>query len=391
MDEPKYAIVFSTADWDAPYWTNKQHTTVQLAKEGYQVLYVESIGLRTPKLSSGRDLSRMARRLRRAVMGTREVEAGIWVLSPLVIPLAHHSPFVRVFNRNMLKFALRRFLRKYSFGKPMIWTYHPFMLDAIEGIVTGPIVYHCVDDLSAVPGIDSENFKSEERRLLKVAKTVFTTSKVLEGLCSVYNGNVHNFQNVVDMEHFGQALDSGPTPKDLELIPIPRLVYIGALSNYKVDFKLLYDVADQKPDWHFILIGEEIEGQSNQIVRRLKNLSNVHFLGYRPYQILPDYLRGMNVALLPTLINDYTRAMFPMKYFEYLAAGVPVVSTQLDFTRQHRDGLVVADGVDEFIQGIEWQLSRGRLSTQEAYSFVTDNTWGARLKKMLKIVETTKL
>lgn len=289
-----------------------------VGKRRLPILYVESIGLRTPKISSGRDLARMARRLTKGIMGTREVGNCIRVFSPIVIPLAHHSPFVRAFNKNILNFALKRFLRKYSFIKPMILTYHPFMLDAIEGIVTGPIIYHCVDNLSAVTGINPENFKKEEQRLLNVAKAVFTTSKVLEGMCSIYNSSVHHFPNVVDLEHFGQSLRDSPVPQDLERIPSPRICYIGALSDYKVDFELLYDVANHRSDWQLILIGEEIEGQSNQILRRLKSLSNVHFLGYRPYQTLPDYLRGMDVALLPTLINDYTRAMFPMKYFEWL-------------------------------------------------------------------------
>jgi len=118
----------------------------------------------------------------------------------------------------------------------------------------------------------------------------------------------------------------------------------------------------------------------------MKRLPNVHFLGYRSYRELPEYLRGFDVALLPTLINGYTRAMFPMKYFEYLAAGVPVVSTPLDFTRQHREGLVVADGVEAFVQTIEKQLGLGRFTKEEVQSFVADNTWSERLKKMLKIV-----
>lgn len=389
MAESKSVIVFSTADWDAPYWTNKQHMTVALAQEGYRVLYVESMGLRTPKLSSGRDLARMGRRLKKSIEGFREVQDGIWILSPLVIPFAHHSSFVRAFNKKTLSDAIKKFLREHSFDKPLIWTYHPFMLDAIKGVEMGPIVYHCVDELSAVPGIDSAAFKKEERRLLKAAKVVFTTSPALESMCSAHNGNVHNFPNVADVGHFGRAAEEGLVPADLERIPGPRIGFVGALSEYKVDFGLLSEVAERRRDWQFVLIGEEIEGQSNSLVKHLRILSNVHFLGYRSYQALPDYLRGIDVALLPALINDYTRAMFPMKYFEYLAAGIPVVSTPLDFAVQHRGGLVVAEGVDGFTQAIERQLNRGKFSKEEAQSLVADNTWNARLMKMLKIVEKT--
>lgn len=390
MGDSKCAIVFSTADWDAPYWTNKQHMARQLAREGYQVLYVESLGLRRPKLSSGRDLSRIGRRIKRSIMGIREVEKGVWILSPLVIPFKHHSIFVRVFNREFLRFSIRCFMRKNSFVNPVVWTYHPFMLDAIEKLATGPIVYHCVDDMSAVPGIDSEGFKKEEERLLTKAKVVFTTSTTLMEMCSKFNDHVYNFPNVVDIDFFGKALENAPIPVDLASIPKPRIGYVGALSDYKVDFPLLLDVAEQRPDWHFVLIGEEAEGQDNSIVRQLRQMPNVHLLGHRSYQTLPDYLRGFDVGLLPTLINDYTRAMFPMKYFEYLAAGVPVVSTPLDFTRENKAGLVVAEGLEVFIQAIEQQLERGRFSKEESSSFVADNTWDARMKKMLGIVERSE-
>ena len=390
MGDSKCAIVFSTADWDAPYWTNKQHMARQLAREGYQVLYVESLGLRRPKLSSGRDLSRIGRRIKRSIMGIREVEKGVWILSPLVIPFKHHSIFVRVFNREFLRFSIRWFMRKNSFVNPVVWTYHPFMLDAIEKLATGPIVYHCVDDMSAVPGIDSEGFKKEEERLLTKAKVVFTTSTTLMEMCSKFNDHVYNFPNVVDIDFFGKALENAPIPVDLASIPKPRIGYVGALSDYKVDFPLLLDVAEQRPDWHFVLIGEEAEGQDNSIVRQLRQMPNVHLLGHRSYQTLPDYLRGFDVGLLPTLINDYTRAMFPMKYFEYLAAGVPVVSTPLDFTRENKAGLVVAEGLEVFIQAIEQQLERGRFSKEESSSFVADNTWDARMKKMLGIVERSE-
>jgi glycosyltransferase involved in cell wall biosynthesis len=323
-------------------------------------------------------------------MGIREVEKGVWILSPLVIPFKHHSLFVRVFNREFLRFSIRRFMRKNSFVDPVVWTYHPFMLDAIDKLATGPIVYHCVDDMSAVPGIDSEGFKMEEERLLRKAKVVFTTSTTLMEMCSKFNDHVYNFPNVVDIDFFGKALENAPIPVDLASIPKPRIGYVGALSDYKVDFPLLLDVAEQRPDWHFVLIGEEAEGQDNSIVRQLRQMPNVHLLGHRSYQTLPDYLRGFDVGLLPTLINDYTRAMFPMKYFEYLAAGVPVVSTPLDFTRENKAGLVVAEGLEVFIQAIEQQLERGRFSKEESSSFVADNTWDARMKKMLGIVERSE-
>ena len=115
----------------------------------------------------------------------------------------------------------------------------------------------------------------------------------------------------------------------------------------------------------------------------LAKLPNVHFLGYRPYAVLPDYLRGMQVGLLPSLINEYTRGMFPMKYFEYLAAGLPTVSTPLEFSVEYGSGMVVAKDVAGFLSAIQMQRESGRFSPADVKILIGGNTWRNRLQKML--------
>ena len=383
-------ILFATADWDTPYWTNKQHTAAHLAEAGWRVLYVESIGLRPPKLGSGTDWGRILRRLWRGLRGPRQVGKNLWVYSPLVVPFRHDHPWIRTVNRILLSGALRWFLRWRSFSRPMVWTYHPYIVDLLDDLDAGPLVYHCVDDLAAIPGIDADAFNREEIRLLKVANHVFTTSPALQAKCSLHHTQVVDLPNVVDAAHFGQALESGPLPEDLTTIPSPRLVYVGALSDFKVDFTLLQALARQHPEWSFVLIGEEREGQHDLTLAEMCKLPNVHTLGHKPYAALPQYLRGMAVGLLPTRVNDYTRSMFPMKYFEYLAAGVPVASTPLEFTRHHHVGLCIGHDVPSFSRAIHDQLRRGRLTPDEAAGFVGENTWSRRLEKMLQIVNGSR-
>lgn len=385
-------LLLATADWDTPYWTNKQHTAAHLAQAGWRVLYVESIGLRAPKIGSGTDWARIARRLWRGLRGPSRVDDHLWVFSPLVIPFRHDHPAIRWLNRALLGGTLRRFLKRHGFQRPMVWTYHPYVLDLLDQLhadaatVTGPLVYHCVDDLSAIPGIDADAFNAEERRLLQRADHVFTTSAALHAKCAAHHPRVHDFPNVVDLDHFGQARRPGTLPAELQAIPSPRLAYVGALSDFKVDFPLLEQVAIAHPQWQMVLIGEEREGQADPRLASLAQLPNVHRLGHRPYQRLPDYLRGMDVGLLPTRINDYTRSMFPMKYFEYLAAGMPVVSTPLEFTRRHAQGLAIGADAAGFAEAIAAQMRRGRLTDAEVAAFVGENTWSHRLDKMLSHV-----
>jgi glycosyltransferase involved in cell wall biosynthesis len=386
---PQDCVLFSTADWDEPYWTNKQHTASILAARGWRILYVESVGFRSPKVSSGRDWSRLWRRLWRGVqslvLGPPRRADNIWVLSPLMVPAGHHLPFVRSLNQAMLRFSVNRFARSHRYDKPVVWTYHPYMLDAIATLPRGPLVYHCVDDIAAIPGVDVDAFRNAQQDLLGRCEAVFTTAQSLKDVCLPFNPNTHFFGNVVDEAHFGAARADGPLPAELAAIDEPRLVYHGVLSDFKVDLPLLLKTAQARPQWQWVIIGEEREGQRSDLLAQLKRLPNVHLLGYRSYRALPQYLRGMRVGVLPTLINEYTHSMFPMKFYEYLAAGLPVVSTPLDFAKEPRAGLEVGGDADAFIAAIDKQLARGKLSADEARAAVGENTWEARLDKMLAI------
>ncbi len=389
MKEIRNCILFSTADWDAPYWTNKQHTTKHLAQRDIEVLYVESVGLRTPNFSSGIDLARIWRRLIRGMRGVHQVEKNIWVVSPLVIPFKHQWQLISSINRWMLNSAITRFCKKQNFQDQatIIWTYHPYVLDYLNCKQYGSLVYHCVDDLSAIPGIDSEAFIKKEEDLLKSANVVFTTSKKLYEKCSAINRNTHDFPNVVDWEHFSQAFNPGPDPDDLKDIPHPRLGYIGVLSDFKVDFELLLNIATERPDWHIVLIGEEREGQHNATVQILKEMQNVHFLGYKKYEELPKYMRGLDVGLLPTLINQYTDSMFPMKYFEYIAAGLPVVATKIKSLSMNNVGIKKAVSNKSFNECIKDSIFIEKLSRISSKDAIGVHTWVERLNNMLCIVK----
>ncbi|TPG64842.1 glycosyltransferase [Ewingella americana] len=393
LSVPESCILFATADWDEPYWTNKQHSAKALADLGVEVLYVESVGLRTPSAASTRDWQRLKERLTKGLrslfIGAPQRAPHIRVLSPLLIPAGYRHPFTRWLNRWLLQVTIWRNLPRKMKNPPLVWTYHPFMLDLFSSLENSALLYHCVDDLSAVPGINAEVFRDAEERLLKQADIVFATAPALAERCGQFNVNTHFLPNVVDAGHFGKALEKGNIPDDLASIPEPRLGYHGVLSDFKIDFQLLLDSARMKPDWHWVFIGAEREGQKNLLVAELATLPNVHFLGYRPYQALPDYLRGIQVGLLPSLINDYTRSMFPMKYYEYLAAGVPVVSTPLSFSQSNNEGMLTADTATGFVDAIEQQLLRTRFSREEVDVLVGNNTWSARLSKMLAALNGT--
>jgi glycosyltransferase involved in cell wall biosynthesis len=300
------------------------------------------------------------------------------------MPFGKSIPLVAAINRFFLDRPIGKFVRRKGFARPMVWTYHPYMLTAAPE--RGPLVYHCVDDTGAAPGVDKDIFDTAERALLAQADVVFTTSLALQKKCAALNANTRYFPNVADAGHFGRAFTVRQLPRDIGAIASPRLGFHGVLTDFKVDFELLLKVAASRRDWHLVLIGEEREGQANATAAALRRQPNVHFLGYRPYAQLPEYLRGFDVGLLPFADNAFTRSIFPMKLHEYLAAGVPVVSTSATYASPQMRHVLVGQTPEAFIAAVEAQLRNGRLTGEEAREALGPNTWGERLTQMLDIV-----
>jgi len=378
-------VLLSTADWDNPFWTNKQHMAVNLAASGHRVLYIDSLGLRRPSLQA-QDTSRMARRLRRGLRLPRKVRENLWVLSPLVLPW-HHLTIVRRFNKIWLTLFIS-LARAYLGMKPeMLWTYNPLTMDLLDVRPFKRLVYHCVDDIKAQPGMPVETIGKAEPRLIAAADCVFCSAPKLAEYCREFNVHTYFFPNVADYDHFSKALaEDTVIPEDLARIPKPRIGFIGALSAYKVDFNLLRQIALARPDWSIVLIGKVGEGDPWTDPALLEGLQNLTVLGPRDYCTLPQYLKGIDVALLPNMINQYTAGMFPMKFFEYLAAGKPVVATDLPALQDYRSLVYIGASPAEFIAKIEQALAEDGAQKLLRLEAAREHTYAKRLEKMMALL-----
>lgn len=385
---PKDVVLLSTADWDNPFWTNKQHVAVELAKLGYRVLYIDSLGLRRPS-ASARDMRRIANRLFKAVRPPRKVRENLWVWSPIVLPW-HGNPYVRRLNRALLGSGLRGWLKLLGLKRQWLWTYNPLTTEFFDLRSFACRIYHCVDEIKAQPGMPVEVLVEAEENLCRQVGVIFTTSIQLTETRRLWNSNTHYLPNVADYTHFQTALDPHTIlPPDLAAIPGPRLGFVGAISGYKVDFQLIRQIAEAHPDWSVVLIGEVGEGDPWTDSSILHGLPNLHLLGPRAYQDLPSYLKGFDVALLPNQVNEYTNAMFPMKFFEYLAAGRPVVSVDLKALRDFYDVASISRSPDEFIAAIEKNLKGDVPPLDRRLQVAREHTYEARTKRMLALIEST--
>lgn len=316
------------ADWDTELWTNQHHLMSRLAREN-RVLFVESLGLRRPQLA-GRDLARIARRLRRGVAPPRAVD-GLHVLSPLVIPL-HGNRFVRALNARLLPALVRKAARRLGMRRPILWAYVPQAEMLIDALDPSLIVYHCVDDISAHELIDTASFRAAEDRFAARADLVLASAPALAERLRTVSKNVIDAPNVADTELFAKALiPSPPAPPDpaMAALPSPRIVFTGAIVATKLDLQLLVELARLRPSWSFALVGPVGPGDPHTNVSALAAEPNIHLLGRRSYEQLPNVLRAADAGLIPYARNELTNSIFPMKVYEYLAAGLPVIATPL--------------------------------------------------------------
>jgi UDP-galactopyranose mutase len=289
---------------------------------------------------------------------------------------------------------LRGLLAEQGIVEYVLWYYTPMALGFTAALAPSAVVYDCMDELSLFRGAPPA-LVERESRLLEASDLVFTGGQSLYEAKRERHPEVYAFPSSIDAEHFGRARgarEPAREPADQAVLPHPRLGYFGVIDE-RIDLDLLAGVADARPDWQLVMLGPVVKIDPESLPRR----ANIHYLGMKKYEELPDYLAGWDVAMMPFARNESTRFISPTKTPEYLAGGRPVVSTPIrDVVRPYGDERLVeiAEDVPSFVEAVERILAGSRCGEahepwlERVDAFLARNSWRRTWQQMSDLLES---
>jgi glycosyltransferase involved in cell wall biosynthesis len=267
----------------------------------------------------------------------------------------------------------------------LTWYYTPVALTFTMDLIPDLTVYDCMDELSAFKDARTDLHELEDR-LFKVSDLVFTGGHSLYEAKRVRHPDVHKFPSSIDARHFARARAGSSCPDDVREITGPRIGYFGVIDE-RMDLSFVAAMADERPDWSFVMLGPVVKIDPASLPQR----KNIHWIGGREYDQLPDYIGSWSVGFMPFALNESTRFISPTKTPEFLAAGCPVVSTAIkDVVTPYGDARLIEIAQDplEAVACVERLMSMAKEPWQAAVDKHLDgNSWDETWLRMHKLIE----
>jgi len=369
--------------WD-DIWRNRQHIFSRLARAN-TVLYVE------PRLYSLADVRRgevpaeawRAPRL-------RHWRDGLWLYRHPVWAPRTNWPGLRTLLRGLRGRAVRAAMAQLRFRDPIAWFFQPKDTELLGRLGERLVVFHIVDEYAAFryhsPAAQAA-LREQEQQLLPRADLVITTSRALWDTKRQLNPQTVLVPNGVDFAAYEQVRQAGlPPPDDLASLPRPVIGYAGHIS-VRLDLTLLVELARRRPDWSVALVGSLWDKGCEAELACLRALPNVHFLGAKPAEAMPAYIAGFDAALIPYRPGEETQHISPIKLYEYLAAGKPIVTVDMPALDGFRHLVRLADSPAGFLAGVEAALSdTAPPAVAERLSVAAQHTWDRRVEQIAAFV-----
>ncbi len=373
-------ICFGGGDW---WYHNRGHYDMQMMRSFSRrvpVLYVNSNGVRIPRVGEGRMfLRRVRRKLRSLARGFVRASDRFGVLSPGALP----GPLGWKYSRRLIAAQARRAGRKMGIQRPLIWITCPPAVELLRHFAGRPVVYQRTDRWECFPGCNPAQIRGYHARLSSSAALTLFCSRLLFKEEAAGCRDALFVDHGVDYDDFASAGDGHfPEPEDLVAIGRPRAGFIGGIDGHTFDPSLFLSTARALPDVQFVVVG------ACSLPRGWCELPNVALLGQRPYEQVARYMAACDVLIMPWNRNEWINACNPVKLKEYLAVGRPVVSTPFDELKYYAGSVLVAQDAAQFVSQLRAAIAQGSDPALQR-QLVQDQTWEAKHAQVVRRLEET--
>ncbi|RME99637.1 MAG: glycosyltransferase family 1 protein [Chloroflexi bacterium] len=380
--DPNFDIIcISTQEWD-DLWTRKQRFFQHLARQGHRVLYVER---QLHLLGYVNYFKSQWRRIYRWLQPPRQIEPNLFLVSPpLLLPFFLMYPAINRLNARILRPFIRRQMRRLGVENPVLWIYPLNSFELAGAFGERLRVYDCVDEWSAFKGLlRPDVMRNYEQALIRASDVVLVTRPELLAEREPLARRVHWVPNAAEIEHFAATLrPETDIPADIAALPQPVIGFVGSVQ-YWLDFDLLQFLAESRPGWSFVFVGPV---GHRAAVESLSALPNVHLLGRRPYAQLPGYIKAFRACLNPFKTDSLGTATDPLKLYEYLATGKPVVSVDIPAARRFAPVVRIGSTAADFLAELDDIVANGHPRQAEQLALAQQHTWQARFAQVEEIL-----
>lgn len=309
---------------------------------------------------------------------------------PPTIPFANRFRWINKINQHFASKYIQKKMNYHGMKMPVLWVYSPVHVDCVEHIPHQSLIYDCVDRHSAYGGwLNPCLVDDMEGELAEKCDLVFATAKRLLFRLKKFNTSATMIPNGADYERFRMAAEKMPCPDDMKNISGPIFGFVGALQPC-IEYGYIECAAKMHPEWNFVFIGREFPGSD---IKALHNLSNCFFLGLKANDILPSYISQFHVCLNLFAANDLSKDVSPLKFYEYLSTGKPIVSTpQPDQVLQYASMIHIANDALDFVRCcVEALEETDDQKRQERMDEGKKSCWDSRVLQMMKVIEEKKV
>jgi glycosyltransferase involved in cell wall biosynthesis len=380
----KSIICFGGEDWWYHHPHSKNHLMRRFARAGNKVIFVNSISMGLAPMKSGELLPRIKRKLKSYAKLARITAEGITVVSPAVVPFFGSRAAVAT-NRTLLTAQISSLAKRRGLTKPILWIAIPTAIEVAGRLDESMLIYHVSDKYDANTmdhATDPALIRALHERAIDAADLIFYSSRKLLAEAERGRDKSHLLEQAVDFERWSR-INEVPVAEAVQQIPRPRVGYFGAIEPWLVDQELIRKASHERPEWHWVFIGNKSRGLE------IESLPNVHFLPPVPYDDLPGYAAGFDVCVLPWNTEvPFTSYGSAIKVREYLASGKPVVISPLPEYESMSDVLRTARSREQFLELVDDALAEtGTEKAQARQDAVRNGTWDARAEWVSELIE----